>query len=306
MGAGLKIDRPFSVPGWGLTWRMIAIAMPITIVATALAGWWVAGLATASALLLGAVLAPTDPVLAADVQVGAPSLGEDAAPDGEDDVRFVLTSEGGLNDALAFPFVYGAIAVAEHGWSPSGWALSWLAWDLVARVAIGVAVGWIVGRTLGIVAVFVAAVVLRGTERTHAFHADLHAVADQTENLLVVALLFLLGGAVVSGTLDALTWSGAAVAALVVLVVRPASGLVALLGTRLTRSERWVIAFFGIRGFGSVYYLAYALSAASFPGAEQLWATVALTLVVSIAVHGIGATPAMDLVDRTGRRPRPG
>jgi NhaP-type Na+/H+ or K+/H+ antiporter len=345
MGAGLKIDRPFKWRTWGSTWRMLGIAMPVTIALTALLGATVGGLAATSALLLGAVLAPTDPVLASDVQVGEPALGERANPEAEDDVRFTLTSEGGLNDALAFPFVYAAIAIADHGWSPSSWATTWLAWDLVGRILIALVVGWVVGRLLGVVAfrppgrlsalaetpqgfvaiavtllaygatellqgygflaVFVAAVVLRGTERTHEFHSDLHGFAEQIENLLVVGLLFLFGGALVSGVFDELTLPGAIVALLVVFVVRPVSGLVALLRSKLTPAERVAISFFGIRGFGSVYYLAYGLSAAAFVGAGQLWAIVALTMLVSIAVHGVTATPAMAMVDRTyGRRRR--
>lgn len=342
MGAGLKIDRPFSWRTWRSTWRMLGIAMPITIALTAALGVAVGGLAAASALLLGAVLAPTDPVLASDVQVGEPTLSEPANPEAEDEVRFTLTSEGGLNDALAFPFVYAAIAVAEHGWAPSGWAATWVAWDLVGRIVIAMAVGWGVGRLLGVVAfrppgrlsalaetpqgfvaiaatllaygatelaggygflaVFVAAVVLRGTERAHEFHADLHGFAEQTENLLVVGLLLLFGGALVSGILDALTWNGAAVAVLVVFVVRPIAGLVALLRSDMAPAERVAISFFGIRGFGSVYYLAYGLAAASFAGADELWSIVALTMLVSIAVHGVSATPGMALVDRANRR----
>lgn len=343
MGAGLKIDRPFSWRTWGSTWRMLGIAMPVTIASIAVLGSAVGGLAATSALLLGAVLAPTDPVLASDVQVGEPTLGEDANPEAEDDVRFTLTSEGGLNDALAFPFVYAAIAIADHGWAPSGWLASWLAWDLVGRILVACVVGWAVGRVLGIVAfrppgrlsaladtpqgfvaiaatllaygatellqgygflaVFVAAVVLRGTERTHEFHADLHGFTEQMENLLVVGLLILFGGALVSGVLDGLTWQGALLAALAVLVVRPVSGLIALAGSDLAATDRVTIAFFGIRGFGSVYYLAYGLAAASFAGSDELWAIVAATMLLSIAVHGIGATPAMALVDRS-HRPR--
>ena len=67
------------------------------------------GLGGAAALLLAAALAPTDPVLASDVQVGPPKSGE------EDDTRFALTSEAGLNDGLAFPFVMCAIALVEAG-----------------------------------------------------------------------------------------------------------------------------------------------------------------------------------------------
>lgn len=343
MGAGLKIDRPFRWRTWSSTWRMLALAMPITIALTAALGTTLGGLSAVSALLLGSALAPTDPVLASDVQVGEPTL--DVPVDGraEDEVRFTLTSEGGLNDALAFPFVYAAIGLANTGWD-AAYLAEWVAWDLVGRIAIGVVIGWLVGRLLGVVAfrppgrltaladtpqgfvaiaatllaygaaevahgygflaVFVAAVVLRGSERRHEFHGDLHGFIEQMENLLVVGLLLLLGGALVSGVLDGLTWAGAAVAVLLVFVVRPLSGVLALTGAQMTSPERWAIAFFGIRGFGSIYYLAYALSEAHFDRADLLWAIVALTLVISIAVHGISATPVMHVVDRAARRRR--
>lgn len=100
-GMRLDVVRPFS--RWRVTWRLLAVAMPLTIGAMVLAGM-AAGLPLASALLLGAVLAPTDPVLAGDLQVGPPTEG------GEHPVRFALTTEAGLNDGLAFPFVYLAIA----------------------------------------------------------------------------------------------------------------------------------------------------------------------------------------------------
>src|SRR5215207_4912879 len=105
MGAGLKLDRPLSWRSGLLTWRLLAIAMPLTIAALAILGHALLGLGLASALLLGAALAPTDPVLASDVQVGAPGQGK------EDAVRFALTSEAGLNDGFAFPFVNLAVAL---------------------------------------------------------------------------------------------------------------------------------------------------------------------------------------------------
>ncbi len=109
MGAGLKLDRPFGWSSWRPTWRLLGIALPVTIVATGLLGWWFLGLAPATAMLLGAAVSPTDPVLASDVQVGPPGESD------EDDVRFTLTSEAGLNDGLAFPFTNAAIAAAGAG-----------------------------------------------------------------------------------------------------------------------------------------------------------------------------------------------
>lgn len=116
MGAGLKLDRPFSWGKWNITWRLLAVTMPLGILAiTAIGGWWL-GLSWVAALLLAASLAPTDPVLASDVQVGPPKTGE------EDEVRFGLTSEAGLNDGFAFPFVHLAIALGLAATTGEPWA----------------------------------------------------------------------------------------------------------------------------------------------------------------------------------------
>jgi NhaP-type Na+/H+ or K+/H+ antiporter len=338
MGAGLKIDRPLGWKRWSSTWRLLAIAMPLTIAAVALFGWWWAGLVPATALLLGAALAPTDPVLAADVQVGEPTDEEDS----EDEVRFALTSEAGLNDGLAFPFVYAAILIAQHGAAPGGWLAEWLGVDVLYKGLVGVAGGLLVGKLLGklffrarsetlrlarhsegflalaatflayglvevaggygFLAVFVAARAIRSAERSHEYHQVLHDFAEQVERLLTVLLLLLFGGAVVSGLLAPLTWPAALVALALVFLVRPLVGWLSLRGAPGRPAEHWVIAAFGIRGIGSFYYLAYATSQADFPGEPLLWATAGLAVVVSVVVHGIAATPVMALLDRAGER----
>jgi NhaP-type Na+/H+ or K+/H+ antiporter len=128
MGAGLKLDRPPGWRTWMATWRLLAITMPLTIAAAAMLGWGLAGFVPAIAMLLGAAIAPTDPVLATEVQVGAPGEGYEEGEAGKHDpagaeveVRFSLTSEAGLNDGLAFPFTYAAIAMAIAGPAPANW-----------------------------------------------------------------------------------------------------------------------------------------------------------------------------------------
>ncbi|MEU1602716.1 cation:proton antiporter [Micromonospora matsumotoense] len=337
MGAGLKIDRPLSWKRWSSTWRLLAIAMPVCIAAVALLGWWWAGLVPAAALLLGAALAPTDPVLASDVQVGEPTDAEDS----EDEVRFALTSEAGLNDGLAFPFVYAAIAIASVGLAPSGWITEWVAVDVLYKLAAGVGggllIGWLLGKLFfrapselrlarhaegflalaatflayglveviggyGFLAVFVAARAIRAAERTHEFHAVLHDFAEQTERLLTVLLLLLFGGAVITGLLAPLTWQAATVGLALVFVIRPLVGWLSLRGAPGRPAEHWVISSFGIRGVGSFYYLAYATTKADFAQADLIWATVGLVVVVSVVVHGMAATPVMQLLDRAGER----
>jgi sodium/hydrogen antiporter len=331
MGAGLKIDRTIGWASWRTTRRLLVLAMPLTIAGVAILGWWAAGLAPAAALLLGAVLAPTDPVLAADVQVGPPG-GE-----AEDEVRFGLTSEAGLNDGLAFPFTNAAIAMAAAGSAGVGsWLGGWVLDDVLLKLGIGLAVGLAGGRAVGavlfrlpttrriaestegfvslattllvygvaelchgygFVAVFVAAYVLRHHERDHEYHEVLHASSESIERLVSAALLVLLGGAVVDGALAPLTLRGAALGLAVVLLVRPIAGWLALLRTTMPQSERWALAFFGIRGIGSVYYLAHALNEAEFADADQLWAIVAFVILVSVLVHGVSAAPLMKRVD---------
>ena len=334
MGAGLRLDRPFGRVRWSSTWRLLAITMPLSIAATAVLGWWALGLAPAAAVLLGAVLAPTDPVLASDVQVGEPSEDEES----EDEVRFALTSEAGLNDGLAFPFTFAAIAMATKGAAAGNWVGHWLLVDVGYRIAAGLAVGWGIGWLLGrlffrapserfrlaehaegfvalaatflaygvgeivhgygFLSVFVCACMIRAAERAHGYHKVLHDFTEQVERLLTVGLLVLLGGAIVEGLLGALTWQAAALGLFLIFCVRPTFARLALLHGCGTTQERRVIAFFGIRGIGSLFYLAYALNEAKFPGVDLLWATVTFVIVVSVVLHGVTATPLMRRLDR--------
>lgn len=143
MGAGLKLDRPIGWKRWMTTWRLLGVAMPLTIGALAFLGSWILGLGVASAVLLGACLAPTDPVLASDVQVGPPQTGE------EDEVRFALTSEAGLNDGLSFPFVHLAIALALAAKEGTLLLQHWAFLDVFWRLAAGGVVGWALGKAFG-------------------------------------------------------------------------------------------------------------------------------------------------------------
>lgn len=330
MGAGLAINR---VPGWrtwGTTVRLLAITMPLTIVAIGVLGWGLLGLTPAAAILLGAVLAPTDPVLAGDVQVPGPS------GDGDDDeVRFALTSEAGLNDGLAFPFTNLAVLIAVNGVAPEGWLAEFLLMEVAYKITVGVAAGWLVGRLLafaifgrksplphtrdgmvalaatliayagtelingyGFLAVFVAAVVIRNQERRHSYLDVMHQFSDQIERLLSAIVLILFGGALVSGILGYLGGRDILVAVAVVVLVRPLAGLIGLARTSMPKTERAVVAFFGIRGVGSFYYLAYASNQVEFLQIESVWAITALVVLLSVIIHGTMATWAMSYVGR--------
>src|SRR3954471_15675265 len=143
MGAGLKIDRVLGWRSWIITWRLLGLSMPLTIVGLAFLAHFLLGFGAATALLLAAALAPTDPVLASDIQVGPPGRGE------EDETRFSLTSEAGLNDGLAFPFVHAALAIALASQTGEPWAWRWFSVSVVWKLAAGVVVGYVVGWALG-------------------------------------------------------------------------------------------------------------------------------------------------------------
>jgi len=331
MGAGLKLDRRVGWKSWGTTWRLLAIAMPLTIVAVTFLGVVGLGFSLAAAMLLGASMAPTDPVLAADVQVGPPRSGD------EDEVRFGLTSEAGLNDALAFPFVHLAILTAAGGLASGAGLADWftikVGWKLLAGAGMGLLCGRAIGFVLfhgargglsrmgdglvalaatliayaatelvhgyGFLAVFICALTIRASERDHDFHQQMHDFSDQIERLLIMLLLVLFGGALANGLLVSLTWTDFAVALIVVLVVRPVAGLIAMVGSDQPMRERLLLAFLGIRGVGSIYYVAYGLNHADFGNSERLWSVVGCIILMSILIHGVTATP---LLARLARR----
>jgi NhaP-type Na+/H+ or K+/H+ antiporter len=359
MGVGLALDRPLRLrPGrwrdwmrWSATWRLLLVAMPLTIGAVWLLGWWGLGLAPAVALVLGAALAPTDPVLASDVQVGGPDVSPDVDPDlgpGDElpsderhEVRFALTSEAGLNDGLAFPFVYAAIFLATKG-ALENWVWTWFAWELVGKVVLGfltgAAVGWLLaalafrarrqslrlaeqGEPLlalaalalsfgaaelvggyGFIAVFCCGMAIRNAERSHDYNEALHGVIERLERLFTLLVLLALGMAMTRGLLDELDWRGVLVGVGLVLVIRPVTGALSLMpftrrGHGMNPRERLVTAFFGVRGVGSLFYLAYAAGHAEFDDLRWLWATVAFTIALSVVVHGVLARPAMDWLE---------
>jgi sodium/hydrogen antiporter len=337
MGAGLKLDRPVGLRAWATTWRLLGIAMPLTIGAVALLGFG-AGLPLSVALLLGAALAPTDPVLASDVQVGKPGTGE------EGEVRFALTSEAGLNDGLAFPFVHLALAFAlaastGHTWPDAGAIGAWALVDIVWRIGAGLGVGWLVGRGLGwltfgmphvrlsgtgdglvaigatfvayatteavhgygFLAVFVSALVLRSTERNHDYHEALHDFAEQVERLLMMLVLVLFGGAIATGLFARLTWVDGLFALSIVFLIRPIAGWVSLIGSGQRIRDRVLMSFFGIRGIGSFYYVAYGVNHGEFGSSERLWAITGLVVLRYVVIHGVSATPLMRWLDRERR-----
>jgi NhaP-type Na+/H+ or K+/H+ antiporter len=331
---GLRIDNLGSYRLWSPTLRLLLIAMPLTIAAVGGLAWGLAGMTVAGAVLLGAVLAPTDPVLAGDVQVGPPQEGN------EHPVRFTLTAEAGLNDGLAFPFVYLGLLIAARGTDPAGWLTEWLLRDVLYRIAVGAglgaAVGWLLGMTLfstwgssairksgpgvialaavllcygivelaegyGFIGAFVAGIACRRVQQKHHFHRRLHAFSEAIEHALT-AILLVLVGSTLPALWPALDWRHSVIGFSLLLVIRPVVGWLALKGTGLASGDRWIVGFFGVRGVGSIYYIAYASGHVELINERPLWALVAFTVFASAVIHGTTSF----LVDRFASKPEPG
>jgi NhaP-type Na+/H+ or K+/H+ antiporter len=329
-GAGLRLDRRFGWQEWRSTFLLIVIVMPVTIIAVAAFANLFMGLSLGAAIILGASLAPTDPVLARDVRVAGP--GEGDGPE----THFALTSEAGFNDGLAFPFVFLGIFIAgEGGYS---WFTDWLAADVLYAILAGLVLGAIGGRAIGygsdrlrergwlkpefdgwlalasvlsiyglaeiagafgFLAAFAGGLAFRRYEKNHEAHQRVHAGADLAEDITELSMVLIVGSTVTLAGLQAPGIAGWLLVPLLLLVIRPLSVLAAFTGSPVSRRERRLIGWFGIRGIGSFYYAAAAISAGVLTVTEidKIYWTIIACVGVSIVVHGISAGPALETLE---------
>lgn len=336
MGAGIKIEKPFSFKKWNLPLKLVFIAMLLCIAAAVTWGYFLLGFNLAGAVLLGAALAPTDPVLASDVQVSPPNEKIDS------EHKFTLTSEAGINDGLAFPFTWLAITIALISAGKDTSYFYWFSFHLVYQIVAGIALGYIFGKgagyvvfdlsknkkfanfldgflavslTLlvygvtellhgyGFISVFVCATTFRHYEKEHKYHSTMHSFTDQIERIFVAILLILFGGSLAMGILDHLTWQMILFSLAFLLVIRPLFAYLSLSGSKIDIKEKLGISFFGIRGMGSIFYLAFAFNEIGFDSENQLWSIVVFTIALSIFIHGLTATPAMRYLNK--KLPKP-
>ncbi len=336
-GCGLKIVRPLHLKAWDITTRLIVFLMPISIFALAVVGKLFLGMNWGEAILLGAILAPTDPVLASEVQL--------TDTNDQDELRFGLTSEGGLNDALAFPFVYfGIHALKDDNWN--NWFKQWVAVDLIWAIASGIVMGILVTKVVvwfdkkvhkrhrveesmedfvaistilltysltelingyGFLAVFVAGLVMQRSYENSDKPLEQLAFLEQIEKLLEVGTILILGTILLFKPM--LDYAGQSLLVIVFLffVIRPVGAWISTIGKRSPNSRhrrmdsrtRWLFGWFGIRGVGSLYYLAYAFgNGLKGELGEQIGWITYTTIVVSVIVHGISSTPLMNWYER--------
>jgi sodium/hydrogen antiporter len=377
--SGIKLRLPFGDPAWTAAFRLAGPVMVATIIGIAAFVHLALGLSWPISFLLGAILAPTDPVLASTVSVN------DAAD--KDRMRYGLSGEAGFNDGAAFPFVVFALAWLEFGevgaWVGE-WALYRLAWAVPAGLLFGFFLGKGVGRlsiwlrsrhaesgapndflalsliaiayvgaeaagAWGFLSVFAAGLGFRHAEikvteenplddsvepspadesESHRSQApaeelvspeideeslrhpvkagglmlsEIISFGDTLERLLEIMLVVLVG-ICLSSYWD---WRAIPLALALFFVLRPVPVFLFLAGTPTNRYQRAMMAWFGIRGIGSLYYLSYALNHGLDENVTEVAALTLSVVALSILVHGISSQPALNFYERfvTGKAP---
>ena len=364
---GLRLRLPFRDPTWHAAWRLASFVMLASIAGVALIAWWVLDLPPALALLLGAVLAPTDPVLAGSVSVGHSQ--------DHDRLRYALSGEAGLNDGAAFPFVALGLLLLSVPYDMTSivdWALISVLWAIPAGLCIGFFMGRIVGSAAialrshnrdtaaptdflalalialaytsatvvdawGFLSVFAAGIGLRHAEKrtveetphpdsgdmageahppaetlvapnivtrtemaqpavaAGVLVAEVFSFGDTVERLLEVLLVVLIGIVLASYW----SWHGVALGLALMVIVRPPFTMLCLVGTPLSPLQRLLVGWFGIRGIGSLYYLAYAMNHGLTGEHGQELANLTVSAVAtSIVIHGLTSQPLMGWYDR--------
>ena len=323
--AGLSIERLVSPRQWRSVAVLLVVVMPLTIAAIALFASQAMGLSFGAAVLLGAILAPTDPVLAGDVGLSPPGESDEAG-----DPQFSLHTEAGLNDGLAGPFVLAGVLIATEGGTGwiGGWVLSDVLYGVVVATAIGAAAGYGIATAVvrlrdrellshdfdafvalaavlviygavetlgayGFLAVFWAGFTFRRYEFEHELNRRIHDGADEYAKLLELTAILVLGSIVTLDGLGEPGLSGWLLAPLLVFVIRPGIVLPLSAGSLLGWGQRVFLAWFGVRGIAAVFYAAYVAHSGALSAAETttvFWTTV-VVVMVSIVVHGVSATP---------------
>lgn len=325
---GLKMNRPLQIWAWDSTVRLIGLLMPISIFGIAAIAHWFLGFDWGAAILLGAILAPTDPVLASEVQI---SYIED-----RDELRFGLTSEGGLNDALAFPFVYFGLYLLKDN-NLNNWFKQWVMVDLLWAIAAGIIMGIVVAKVVvwieqklqqvrpvdklmedftglstilltysltelvngyGFLAVFVAGIIVHQSHQNQEKRLAQIEFSEQIEKLMEVGTILLLGSLLRLQPIVQFIDDALLIAVLLFLLIRPLGAWISTIGERYHPIKRLLFGWFGIRGVGSLYYLSYVFGEGlkGEIGEQIAWITY-ITIALSVIIHGISSTPLMSWYD---------
>jgi len=322
---GLEVEGEFLRTQWRLPLRKLVIGMPITAAIVAVVAHLAAGLPWLQAFLLGALLAPTDPVLSSSVVTDPriPAV-----------IRHSLNLESGLNDGLALPAVLALISALD---ATSGQHFVW--WRFVVQdVGLGLLYGVLCGligsvlmpragpgrlrghipahqRALfglgiafatysvtvlpphgnGLIAVFVSAIVL-GIRRPDLRHDVIEGVGEITE-IAKLSIFAVFGSLLTVHSLFSDGWGALAVVAATFALARPAAVAIALVGTRLDGPARAFVGWFGPKGVATIAFSLLMLGR-HIPSGERVFGIAALAVFSSTILHGLTDTPGANWIAR--------
>ncbi len=316
---GMRVGFSDLRRAWRLPGRALVLGMPLTFAVTAALAHWVAGLPWTESMLVGAVLAPTDPVFASAI------VGRDEVPGR---LRSLLNVESGLNDGLALPVVLVLISVLAEDDLSGG--------ELLGELGLGVALGIVVPALAALLirsrftsstplyaslgGLSIGLMVLGIAEATHAnlflaaFTAGITVatLAPEVEEsfaefgelvteLLKLAAILVFGALISPAFLGDIPVSGYVFALLALVLARPLAIVVSLLRSGLPRAEQAVAAWFGPKGFASVVYGLLILEA-DVPGADEMFHLIALVIFASILAHSSTDVPIAHAFGRAEAR----
>jgi NhaP-type Na+/H+ or K+/H+ antiporter len=323
---GLLVESELLRAHWSPIARALVLAMPLTLVALALAGKALfPELTWAEAFLLGAVLSPTDPVVTSAV------VSSQRVPRV---VRHTLNLESGLNDGLALPFVLFFLVLATSGGNAAGEAAE-LAGEAVVGALIGIVLAVVAARLLprlpgggmeskyegayalglglaafgladvtygnGLIAAFVAGIALVATR--HDVPREFLEFNETASAVFQIATFFAFGALVVATGWEGSVWPILAFIAFALLVARPGAVLLSFIGVDLPRPHKLFIAWFGPKGVASMLFALFVLSSTA-PDRTLIFDVAAFVILASILAHGLTDTVGARWIERRLREPK--
>lgn len=332
MGVALRLPKGYPFRRWRSLAVLLGLVMPLMWLTSGLLVYLILGLPFFVALLVGAVITPTDPVVSSTIVVG--EVAEKNLPA---DLRHTLSAESGANDGLAYPFVFLPILLLAR--PPEEALLHWLThtilWEVGVAVIFGIFVGYVAGRLLewagreglmeqtsflaytlalslavlgaakllgsdGILAVFVAGLAFDAAV-SEGDRNEEERVQEAVNRFFILPIFVLLGVALPWEEWLKLGWAGLLLAGAVLLLRRLPAVLAVnpLLGRVRGVGNALFLGWFGPIGVAALYYANLSLREAR---AEEVWAVGSLVICASILVHGLSATPLTKLYGRRARR----
>lgn len=328
MGVALRLPKRYVRRHWRTLALLLGVVMPVMWLVSSAVAWLVLGVPVLVALVIGAVVTPTDPVVASSIVAG--DYAERNLPDR---LRHLLSAESGFNDGLALPFVLLPVLLLDHapGEALVHWLRTTLLWEVGFAIAFGIGIGWLTGRirarsrrrlgiergsllsislalslaTLGIVKLLGSDAILATFVAGLAFDwfADEEMPSDQPHTQDIVARFFdlpifvLFGLALPWGAWQELGWAGLATAALVLLLRR--LPILLAVGRFISpirhRMDTLFAGWFGPIGVAALFYASLVLGRT---GNQTVWEVGSLVVFASLVVHGVSATPLTGLYGR--------